>query len=193
MYTYDNRKKMLEAIKYVDKVIPINKQEDKFKYIKDFDIDEFVIGEEYRAFKDIPDIQKLTKVIFLSRTPNISTTQIKQKLINKEYKTLVIDIDDTILTVSNRDFLNTKPFREVITKINELHEIGYKIILLTARGMKSQNNDSEKAKQKYDKITKEWLERHNVYYDELLFGKPNADYYVDDKAMPPKEFVKTKF
>ena len=56
---------------------------------------------------------------------------------NTKYNTLVIDIDDTICFTYNRDFENSKPNKEVIDKINELHDIGWKITLFTARGAKS--------------------------------------------------------
>ena len=128
----------------------------------------------------------------MERTPNISTTQLKENIYNNDYNTFVIDIDDTISITRNRDFENSEPIQEVIDKINELYDKGVYIILFTARGMKSQNNDGIKAELKYREITERWLNAHGVKYHELLFGKRNADYYVDDKAMKPDEFVKIK-
>ena len=189
---YETRKIILESIKYVDQVVPINKQEDKFKYIQELNIDEFVIGSDYKGYSDIEDIEKLCSVFFLERTPNISTTQLKENIYNNDYNTFVIDIDDTISITRNRDFENSEPIQEVIDKINELYDKGVYIILFTARGMKSQNNDGIKAELKYREITERWLIAHGVKYHELLFNKRNADYYVDDKAMKPDEFVKIK-
>lgn len=189
---YETRKIILESIKYVDQVVKINKQEDKFRYIQELNIDEFIIGSDYKGYSDIEDIEKLCSVFFLERTPNISTTQLKELNYNNEYNTFVIDIDDTISITKNRDFDNSEPIQEVIDKINELYDKGVYIILFTARGMKSQNNDGIKAELKYREITERWLNTHGVKYHELLFGKRNADYYVDDKAMKPDEFVKIK-
>ena len=189
-YSYDERKKMLEAIRYVDAVVPIYKQEDKYKYLAQADI--FAIGSDYIGFDDIEEIEKYAKVIFIDRTPNVSSTQVKGYLSdNTKYNTIVVDIDDTISFTYNRDFDNSVPNQPVIDKINELYDKGWKIILFTARGGKSCNTLEEK-ELKYRDITERWLEKHNVKYHRLMFGKPNADYYVDDKNISIDEFVRRR-
>ena len=189
-YSYSQRKMILEAIKYVDVVVPIRKQEDKFYYLKDIDI--FAIGSDYIGYDDIKEIEKYCKVEFIERTPNISSTQVKHFLSdNTKYYTFVIDIDDTICFTYNRDFENSEPNQPVIDKINELYEKGWKIILYTARGAKSCKTLEERIK-KYEEVTKQWLKKHNVKYTELVFGKMNADYYVDDKNMSIEEFIDFK-
>ena len=189
-YSYEDRKSILEAIKYVDLVVPIEKQEDKFKYIKEADI--FTVGSDYIGYEDIEKIRKYCEVRFIERTPNISTTQIKQHLSdNTKYNTFVIDIDDTICYTTNRDFENSIPNKEVKNKINELYDKGWKIILYTARGAKSCNTVEERI-QKYENVTTKWLAKNDVKYTELVFGKMNADYYVDDKNMSIEEFINFK-
>lgn len=186
-YTYEERKKILEAIKYVDKVVPINEQNDKYKYLKEVDI--FTIGSDYIGFDDIEEIKKYCKVVFIERTPNISSTQVKKYLSDTtKYNTFVIDIDDTISFTYNRDFENSEANQPVIDKINELYDKGWQIILYTARGAKSCNTLEEREK-KYKEVTEDWLQRHNVRYNELVFGKMNADYYVDDKNISIEEFI----
>lgn len=189
-YSYENRKAILESIKYVDEVVPLYKDEDKFKYLKLVDI--FVIGSDYKGYKDISDIEKYCKVKFIDRTPDISTTQLKKYISDQAtYHTFVIDLDDTIVTVHNRDFINGIPNKTVISKINKLYAAGWKIIIYTARGAKSCKNIEERIS-KYKQITEEWLKKYNVKYTELVFGKMNADYYVDDKAMSITEFLNFK-
>lgn len=188
IYNYEQRKIMLEAMRYVDIVVPIIEQDDKFEYIINLGIDEFVIGSDYEKHPDIEKIRRLCNVRILDRTPDVSTTETKNSINIPEV--LVIDIDDTILTVINRDFVNAIPKENIINKINMLHKLGTRIILFTARGMKSQDNNVVKAELKYRVITEDWLKRNGVKYDELLFGKPNADYYVDDKAMSLELFLK---
>lgn len=186
-YSFNERKKMLEALKYVDEVVPILEQEDKYKYLDEADI--FTIGSDYIGFDDMKEIEKRIKVVYIDRTPNISTTQVKEHLTdNTKYHTIVIDIDDTISFTYNRDFDNSIPNQPVIDRINELYDEGWKIILCTARGGKSCNTLEEK-ETKYRNITEEWLKKHNVKYHTLMFGKPNADYYVDDKNMSINDFV----
>ena len=109
-----------------------------------------------------------------------------------EYKRIIIDIDDTLCIVKNRDFINAIPIQEVIDKVNEYYDSGYEIIISTARGQKSCKTP-EQMQEKYYKITKEWLDKHNVKYHKLEIGyKQNADMYVDDKAIKPEKFVKKK-
>lgn len=189
-YTYEQRKSILEVIKYVDEVVPIYNQEDKYKYLDEVDI--FAIGSDYIGFADIEEIGKHCKVQFIERTPNISSTQVKQYLSdNTRYNTFVIDIDDTICFTTNRDFENSKPNSQVIDKINELYNKGWNIVLYTARGAKSCKTLEEK-ELKYRDVTERWLKNNNVKYNELVFGKMNADYYVDDKNMSIEEFINFK-
>ena len=186
-YSYEERKKMLEAIKYVDKVVPITTQKDKFKYLKEVDL--FVIGSDYIGYDDIPEIEKYCPVVFIDRTPGISSTQVKRHLSDStKYNRYVIDLDDTICYTENRDFENSKPYKEVIDKINELYNKGIEIIIYTARGAKSCNTIKAREK-KYRELTEKWLKKNGVKYTELVFGKMNADYYVDDKNLSIEEFI----
>lgn len=106
---------------------------------------------------------------------------------------LVFDIDDTICNNKNRDYENAIPFKDVIKKINKLHKQGAKITLYTSRGMVSCNGDIEKIIKKNKPVLEKWLEKNKVEYDELLFGKPLGDMYIDDKAINVKDFVEQNF
>ncbi len=93
----------------------------------------------------------------------------------------VFDIDDTILysTVKeNGEYNLTGCNRPLIDKINRLYSAGDVIIIQTGRHW----NHLE--------LTIEQLKGAGVHYDTLLMGKPVADFYVDDKAMRPEEFLK---
>ena len=85
-----------------------------------------------------------------------------------------IDIDGTICSKED-DFANAKPHKEIIDKINKLYDEGHKIIMFTAR--------NERTKPDYKEITRQQLSNWGVKYHELMFGKPYADYYIDDKAV----------
>jgi len=106
---------------------------------------------------------------------------------------LVFDIDDTICNNKNRDYENAIPFKDVIRKINKLHKQGAKITLYTSRGMVSCNGDLEKIIKKNKAILEKWLEKNKVEYDELMFGKPLGDMYIDDKAINVKDFLNQEF
>lgn len=106
---------------------------------------------------------------------------------------IVFDVDDTISKTENGDYINAIPDIEVINKINDLYNQGFEIYLYTSRGMLSCNNDINKAEIKNKDILISWLNNNNVKYNEIIFGKPLADLYVDDKAMNIQDFKKESF
>nr|WP_145404405.1 glycerol-3-phosphate cytidylyltransferase [Paenibacillus xylanexedens] len=77
-FSYDERKMMLEAIKYVDLVIPEENWEQKTNDILRWNVDVFVMGDDWKGKFD--QLSTLCDVIYLSRTPDISTTSIKSSL-----------------------------------------------------------------------------------------------------------------
>ncbi|MBL7109410.1 MAG: glycerol-3-phosphate cytidylyltransferase [Candidatus Marinimicrobia bacterium] len=77
-YPYEERTKIVEAIKYVDEVIPETNWEQKITDVKNHNIDVFVIGEDWKGKFDF--LKKYCEVIYLPRTKGISTTKIKQEL-----------------------------------------------------------------------------------------------------------------
>jgi len=108
-------------------------------------------------------------------------------------RTLVFDIDDTICTHTNRDYVNAKPHWDVIGKINSLYKKGYNITLYTARGQNSCNGDLKLILERNEDILINWLEKHEVKYNELIFGKPLGNWYIDDKAMTVETFLEAPF
>ena len=77
-FTYEERKKLLEAIRYVDLVIPENSWEQKSSDVKEFRVDTFVMGDDWEGKFDF--LKEYCDVVYLPRTPDISTTQIKNDL-----------------------------------------------------------------------------------------------------------------
>lgn len=106
---------------------------------------------------------------------------------------IVFDLDDTICKTVNRDYENSIPYYNVISKIQLAKKYGAQIIIHTSRGMLSCGGDVAKAEQKNRKTIENWLEKHCVPYDELIFGKPYADAYIDDKAVNVLDFFNGGF
>ena len=79
-HDYETRKKMLEALRYVDLVIPENNWEQKIDDVKDYKIDVVVMGDDWAGSDKFDYLKEYCEVVFLERTPGISTTQIKQDL-----------------------------------------------------------------------------------------------------------------
>ena len=84
-FSYEQRKQLLEAIRYVDLVIPEENWEQKVTDAKEYHIDTFVIGDDWTGKFDFLKDQGV-EVVYLPRTPEISTTQIKNDLNMKETK-----------------------------------------------------------------------------------------------------------
>ncbi|MGX5377023.1 glycerol-3-phosphate cytidylyltransferase [Ligilactobacillus sp. LYQ135] len=81
-FDYDKRKELLEAIRYVDLVIPESSWDQKKEDMHKFDIDTFVIGDDWKGKFDYLKKEGVD-VVYLPRTPEISTTQIKDDLNEK--------------------------------------------------------------------------------------------------------------
>lgn len=78
-FSYDKRKMLLEAIRYVDLVIPEESWEQKVTDIHEYHIDVFVQGDDWKGKFDYLKNEGV-EVVYLPRTPEISTTQIKKDL-----------------------------------------------------------------------------------------------------------------
>ncbi|MDN6252760.1 MAG: glycerol-3-phosphate cytidylyltransferase, partial [Lactiplantibacillus plantarum] len=79
-FSYEKRKALLEAIRYVDLVIPEKSWDQKVSDVKLYQIDRFVMGDDWTGKFDFVGEQTDAEVIYLPRTPEISTTKIKQDL-----------------------------------------------------------------------------------------------------------------
>jgi glycerol-3-phosphate cytidylyltransferase len=80
MIPYEQRAKIVENIKCVDRVIPEESWEQKIADVKRYNIDIFAIGDDWKGEYDF--LKKYCDVIYLERTKNISTTQLKKSLTN---------------------------------------------------------------------------------------------------------------
>ena len=76
-YNYNIRKEMLEAIKYVDLVIPEEKWKQKIEDIEKYNVDVVVMGSDWKNSEKFEYLRDKCEVIYLDRTPDISTTMLK--------------------------------------------------------------------------------------------------------------------
>lgn len=77
-YSYEERKTMLEAIRYVDLVIPEENWEQKMTDVDKYNIDTFVMGNDWEGKFDF--LKEKCEVVYLPRTPEISSTKVKSDL-----------------------------------------------------------------------------------------------------------------
>ena len=99
---------------------------------------------------------------------------------NANPKTFSIDIDGTLCENTFGAYEEAIPIKERIRKINKLHEKGNIINLYTARGTTTGIDWSD--------LTFKQLKRWGVKYHSLKLGKPEADLYIDDKAINADDF-----
>jgi capsule biosynthesis phosphatase len=98
---------------------------------------------------------------------------------------IVIDLDGTICTLKQKN----ETYADVLVKpgavefIKKLRSEGHIVIIQTARNMATCESNLGKVMKNVGKVTLEWLEKNDVEYDEIYFGKPNANLYIDDRAL----------
>ena len=82
-FPYEQRKQLLEAIRYVDLVIPEENWDQKKTDVHEYHIDTFVMGDDWKGKFDFLKDEGV-EVVYLGRTPEISTTKIKEDLLGNE-------------------------------------------------------------------------------------------------------------
>lgn len=108
---------------------------------------------------------------------------------------LVVDIDGTLCDIktANQSYAELKPCLQIVGKLREYQGRGYRILLFTSRNMKTYNHNLGLINKHTAPVMLEWLEKWNIPYDEILFGKPwprSKGFYIDDRAIRPDEFLK---
>lgn len=142
--------------------------------------------------KIVPIIVKTENVICLG-TPTQIKAFASNKINNIVGKTFCFDLDNTLVTYPEikGDYSTVKPIKENIDLLNQLKN-NNKIIIYTARRMKTFNGNVSEVVKNIGDITKETLIKFGICYDELIFGKPYADYYIDDLAINSTQDVKSQ-
>lgn len=82
-YSYEKRKEMLEALRFVDLVIPEKSWEQKVDDIKKYEVDEVVMGSDWKDSDKFEYLKEYCDVVYLDRTEGISTTKVKNDLSKK--------------------------------------------------------------------------------------------------------------
>lgn len=98
--------------------------------------------------------------------------------------TICVDLDGVVAGFKGdgQTYADVLPVPGAVEKLRALKSNGHKIILHTARHMKTCQGNVGLVVARVGQITLDWLARHEVPYDEIYFGKPWADVYIDDNA-----------
>lgn len=119
---------------------------------------------------------------FYNNIPNISCLTGQQK--NSRLR-FCFDLDNTLVTYPQvpNDYSTVCPIESNIQFLKYLKNFGHTIIIHTARRMKTHQGNQGRVIADIGKITFETLDKFNIPYDEIYFGKPEADFYIDDRAV----------
>lgn len=98
---------------------------------------------------------------------------------------IVIDLDGTICPIKQpgQSYEDLEPYPEAVEQIRAWRADGHYVIIQTARNMATCESNLGRVMKNIGKITLDWLARHGIDYDEIYFGKPNAEVYIDDRAI----------
>jgi capsule biosynthesis phosphatase len=112
----------------------------------------------------------------------------------KDY-TLVVDIDGTLCPIKKNyeKYEDLIPYEKIVERLRIYKKQGAKVILFTSRNMNSYNGNIGLINKHTAKVLLDWLERWNIPYDEIIYGKPwpgHKGFYIDDRSVRPNEFMK---
>lgn len=98
---------------------------------------------------------------------------------------IAIDLDGTICPIkgAHQSYADLEPLPGAVARLAEFRARGHYIVIITARNMATCESNVGKVLKNIGKITLNWLEQWNIEYDEIYFGKPNAEVYIDDRAI----------
>ena len=108
--------------------------------------------------------------------------------------TLIFDIDGTLCPIKKKEekYEDIIPYSNMVEKIKYYKENGAKIVLFTSRNMNSYNGNIGKINKNTARILLDWLDKWNIPYDEIIYGKPwpgHKGFYIDDRTIRPDEFL----
>lgn len=98
---------------------------------------------------------------------------------------ICLDLDGVICDFRRpgETYADVRPIPGAADRIRSLRAAGHHVIIQTARHMKTTGGNVGLVIARQGQITLEWLDRNGIEFDEIHFGKPHADIYIDDNAL----------
>ena len=108
--------------------------------------------------------------------------------------TFIFDIDGTLCPIKGKDekYEDMVPYKDMADKIRYYKKQGARIVFFTSRNMNTYQGNIGLINANTAKIILEWLEKWDIPYDEIFYGKPwpgHNGFYVDDRTVRPDEFL----
>jgi len=106
---------------------------------------------------------------------------------NSEPLRICFDFDNTLVSYPTipGDYYSVEPIQRNINFLKLLHSLGHTIIIHTARRMKTHGGNVGRVIADISRVTLDTLDKFDIPYDEIYFGKPYANFYIDDLAVNP--------
>ena len=109
-------------------------------------------------------------------------------------RSLIVDIDGTLCPIkaSGDTYESLVPYSDIIESLREYQAEGFRIVLYTARNMRTHDGNLGLINKFTAPVLLKWLDHWQVPYDEILFGKPwpgSDGFYLDDRSVRPGEFL----
>lgn len=114
----------------------------------------------------------------------------------EKYKRLIVDLDNTLTLTENGDYEHSKAIQPTIDMLKKYKAEGFEIVIFSSRNMRTYEANVGKINIHTLPNILNWLNSHDVPYDEILVGKPWCGFdgfYVDDLAVRPSEFHSMSF
>ena len=111
-------------------------------------------------------------------------------------KKLIVDLDHTLSITINGDYVNSKPISPMIETLVKYKELGFEIVINSSRNMRTYGNNVGKINVHTLPNIVDWLNKHEIPYDEVYIGKPWCGFegfYIDDKSIRPSEFLNSSY
>lgn len=176
VYSFESGKLLKE---YIEKIIISDiKQKNEYYMSSLYDV---MISDGFKIYSiEVDDFKCLG-------TPNqLKSFSSSFNTDNKKYR-FCFDLDNTLVSYPHTegDYSTVSPIQETIDYLNYLHSMGHTIIIHTARRMRTHGGNLGKVQADIAKVTFETLSKFNINYDEIYFGKPYANFYIDDLSVKP--------
>lgn len=116
----------------------------------------------------------------------------------QQNKVIVMDIDGTLCPIKDKhqEYEDVLPFPDMLMKLRDYKSQGFHIILSTSRNMRTYDGNLGLINKHTARTLLEWLDKHNIPYDEIYYGKPwqgKGGFCVDDKTIRPDEFLSLSY
>lgn len=116
----------------------------------------------------------------------------------RKQKCIVIDVDGTLCPVrtEKESYSELQPYPEMLAQLRSYRERGFYIIIYSSRNMNTHDGNMGKIIAETGKQMMQWLERHDIPFDEMHLGKPwpgHGGFYVDDRTIRPDEFQRLSY